>query len=76
MARPMPVKAPVIRTTEVFMEFSLWWSRAQSNLHPRTGSVGAVSAIDVEDVTGDEPGFVRCDEHDAVGDLLREAQAT
>src|SRR3979411_2699346 len=40
---------------------------------PQT-SVGPVAAVDVEDVTGDEPGFVRRDEHDAVGDLLGEAE--
>src|ERR1700730_408079 len=42
----------------------------------RTGSVGGVTAVDVEDVTRDEPGFVRADEHDAVGDLLRAAEPT
>jgi hypothetical protein len=28
-----------------------------------------VTAVDVEDVAGDERGFVRCDEHDRVGIL-------
>src|ERR1700692_4417831 len=42
----------------------------------RTGSVRTVTAVDVEDVTRDERGFVRCDEHDAVGDLLGEAEST
>src|SRR6266404_5069352 len=51
-----------------------YWAR--SSLRARTGSVGAVSAIDVEDVTRDEPGFVRRDEHDAIGDLLGEAETT
>src|SRR5258708_27415938 len=49
---------------------------AQSNLRALTRSVGAVSAIDVEDVARDEPGFVRTDEHDAVGDLLGEPEPT
>src|SRR6202048_1433743 len=40
----------------------------------RTGSVGGGTAVDVEDVTRDEPGFVRTEEHDAIGDLLREAE--
>ena len=35
-----------------------------------------MTAVDVEDVTRDEPGFVRRDEHDAVGDLLGEAEST
>src|SRR6266851_8364802 len=39
-------------------------------------SVGAVSAVDIEDMTCDEPGFVRTEEHDAVGDLLGEAEPT
>src|SRR5712671_609944 len=39
-----------------------------------TGSVGGMTAVDVENVAGDEPGFVRRDEHDAVGDLLGEAE--
>src|ERR1700685_2485504 len=39
-------------------------------------SVSAMSAVDVEDMTGDEPGFVRTEEHDAVGDLLGEAEPT
>src|ERR1700729_956403 len=39
-------------------------------------SVGAVSAVDVENVTGDEPGFVRRDEDDTVGELLGEAEPT
>jgi hypothetical protein len=34
-----------------------------------------VAAIDVEDVTGDEPGFVRRDEHNAVGDFLGQSQS-
>src|SRR6266403_3603380 len=51
-----------------------YWAR--SSLRARTGSVGAVSAVDVEDVTRDEPGFVRGDEHDAVGDFLGEAEPT
>src|ERR1700740_3673872 len=38
------------------------------------GSVGAVSAIDVEDVAGDESGFLRGDEHDDVGAPLRGAE--
>jgi hypothetical protein len=41
-----------------------------------TGSVGAVSAVDVEDVTRDEPGFVRRNEDNTVGDLLGEAEPT
>ena len=28
-----------------------------------------MTAVDVEDVAGDERGFVRCDEHDLVGNL-------
>src|SRR3977135_4582723 len=40
----------------------------------RTGSVGGVTAVDVEDVTRDEPGFVRTEEHDAIGAPLREAE--
>src|ERR1700721_3841574 len=39
-------------------------------------SVRAVTSVHVEDVTRDEPGFVGRDEHDAVGDLLREAEST
>src|ERR1700674_5100537 len=35
----------------------------------RTGSVRTVTAVDVEDVAGDERGFVRWDEHDRVGNL-------
>src|SRR6267378_7985576 len=41
-----------------------------------TGSVGGMTAVDVEDMAGDEPGLVRRDEHDAVGDLLRAAEST
>src|SRR5258708_22875763 len=39
-------------------------------------SVSAVSTVDIEDMTRDEPGFVRTEEHDAVGDLLGEAEPT
>src|ERR1700688_1565810 len=35
----------------------------------RTGSVRTVTAVDVEDVAGDERGFVRRDEDDRVGNL-------
>jgi hypothetical protein len=49
--------------------------RYGANLRARAGSVGAVSAVDVEDMARDEPGFVRCDEHDAVGDFLGEAES-
>ena len=45
-----------------------------ANLRARTGSVSGVTAVDVEDMTGDEPGLVRRDEHDAVSDLLGEAE--
>src|SRR6202030_3036705 len=41
-----------------------------------TGSVGAVSAVDVEDVTRDEPGFVRRNEDNTVGALLGGAEPT
>src|ERR1700693_2080525 len=40
------------------------------------GSVGGVTAVDVEDMAGDERSLVRCDEDDRVGKLLREAEAT
>src|ERR1700676_103408 len=39
-------------------------------------SVRAMTTVDVEDVTRDEPGFVRRDEHDAVGNLFGEAKST
>src|SRR3989454_8435372 len=39
-------------------------------------SVRTVTAVDVEDVTRDERGLVRRDEHDAVGDLLGQAEST
>src|ERR1700692_3859933 len=42
----------------------------------RTESVRTVTAIDVQDVPRDEPGFVRRDEHDAVGDLPGKAEST
>ena len=35
-----------------------------------------MTAVDVEDVARDERGFVRCDEHDSVGNLLGEAEST
>src|SRR5260370_40477056 len=50
-------------------------SARSKSLRP-PGSVGAVSAVDVEDVTRDEPGFVRCKKDDAVGGLLGEAEST
>src|SRR5882762_1808328 len=37
---------------------------------PPPSSVCTVTAVDVEDVTRDERGFVRRDEHDALGDRL------
>jgi hypothetical protein len=37
---------------------------AEGSFRAWTGSVGAVSAVDVEDVTRDEPGFVRRNEDD------------
>src|SRR5712664_879353 len=46
------------------------------NSRARTWSVGAVSAVNVEDVTRDEPAFVRTEEYDAVGDLLGEDEPT
>src|ERR1700679_3822402 len=55
---------------------SHWTSFPRAIPVARTGSVRAVTAVDAEDVTRDEPGFIRCDEHDAVGDLLGEAQST
>jgi hypothetical protein len=40
-----------------------------------TAVLGEVTAVDVEDVTGDESGFVRPYEHDTVGDFSGEAEA-
>src|ERR1700688_3865467 len=42
----------------------------------RTESVRAVTAVDVQDVARDEPGFVGRDEHDAVGDLPGKTEST
>src|ERR1700719_1439270 len=41
-----------------------------------TGSVGAVPAVDIEDVTRDESGFVRRNEDNTVGALLGGAEPT
>ena len=54
----------------------LWPAMNHDRRVPVAGSVDGFAAIDVEDVTGDEPGFVRRDEHDTVSDLLGEAQPT
>src|SRR4030088_710200 len=43
---------------------------------PFAGSASGLAAVDVEDVAGDERSFVRRDEDDRVGKLLREAEAT
>src|SRR5260221_14417242 len=51
-------------------------SSAGASLRTRTGSVRGVTAVDVEDVAGDERGFVRGDEDDAFGNLLRAAETT
>src|SRR5271155_3545099 len=40
------------------------------------GSVSGVTAVDVEDMAGDERSFVRRNEDDRVGKLLRETEAT
>ena len=45
-----------------------------ANLRARTGSVRAVTAVDVEDVTRDQRGLVGRDEDDTVGDRLGEAE--
>src|ERR1700731_74417 len=83
VARPIPVSAPVINTTGAGIAVSITnldqgsrESGRGANLHARRGSVGAVTAVDSEDMTGDEPCFVRTDEHDAVGDFLGEAEPT
>src|SRR5580693_6357045 len=47
-----------------------------TNLRARTGSVDGFTAVDVEDMAGDERSFVRGDEDDGAGKLLREAEAT
>src|SRR6201991_1839382 len=83
VARPMPVRAPVMRITGapiviVLLNLVVDLKRADNlpELHAGLGSVGAVAAVDVEDVTGDEPAFVRAEEYDAVGDLLGEDEST
>src|SRR4030088_981742 len=77
VARPMPVRAPVMRITGapiviVLLKLVVDLKRADNlpELTAGLGSVSAVAAVDVEDVTRDEPAFVRTKEHDAVGDLL------
>jgi hypothetical protein len=49
-----------------------WWRGAK--LRARRRSVSAVSAIDVQDMARDKSGIVRRNEHDAVGDFLRETE--
>src|ERR1700716_1646175 len=79
VARPMPVRAPVMRITgapivivllNLVVDLKLFEAVAfgrGANLRARTGSVGAVAAVDIEDVPRDEPAFLRTEEHDAVG---------
>src|ERR1700754_5338553 len=81
VARPMPVRAPVTRITGapiviVLLNLVVDLKRADNlpELTAGSGSVGAVAAVDVEDVTCDESAFVRPEEDDAVGNLLREAE--
>lgn len=47
-----------------------------TNLRARPESIGAVSAVDVEDVTRHEFGFVRSQENNAVSDLIGESEPT
>src|ERR1700676_1608747 len=53
---------------------SLAQSRSMKR-EPELPSAGGVTAVDVEDMAGDERSFVRRDEDDRVGKLFREAEA-
>src|SRR3984957_16765304 len=89
LARPIPREAPVTRAVfpeSLFMIEISWKGAAdvqatvssdknrETCRTKRAGSVSAVSAIDVQDMARDKSGFVRRNEHDAVGDFLRETE--
>src|ERR1700730_16224133 len=58
------------------MYCALMWVVIIDSRERELPSAGGVTAVDVEDMAGDERSFIRRDEDDRIGKLLREAEAT